>query len=163
MIWRTVSRRVDEVIPSDHLRIANKKDVRGWMLSHSLPTSYARTSSWSFNHIKLHTILPNWMVVYSCVKTQINCYFSENGDYWSLKFLTWIIISRFLIFEWLNVETLRCLSIGIRTVTCGRQVGTCTVTRYYLCTMAVLGCFALSWVNAFYCDSGDPSTLLISD
>ena len=45
------------------------------MLSNSLPTSYARTSSWSFDHVKLHTISPNWMVVYSCVQTQINCYF----------------------------------------------------------------------------------------
>ena len=45
-----------------------------------------------------------------------------------------------------SVETLSCLSIGIRTVTCGRQVGICTVTRYYHCivTRIALFCIKLS-------------------
>ena len=40
-------------------------------------------------------------------------------------------------------ETLSCLSIGIRTVTCGRQVEICTVTRYYLCTVTQVALFCI--------------------
>ena len=43
-------------------------------------------------------------------------------------------------------ETLSCLSIDICTVTCGRQVGICVVTRDYLCieTRIALFCIKLS-------------------
>ena len=43
-------------------------------------------------------------------------------------------------------ETLSCLSIDSCTVTCGRQVGICIVTRDYLCivTRIALFCIKLS-------------------
>ena len=43
-------------------------------------------------------------------------------------------------------ETLSCLSIDVRIVTCGRQVGICIVTRDYLCivTRIALFCITLS-------------------
>ena len=40
-------------------------------------------------------------------------------------------------------ETLICLSIDICTVTCGRQVGICIVTRDYLCIVIRIALFCI--------------------
>ena len=85
------------------------------------------------------------MVMYSCVKTQINCCFSGNGgDYWSLKISdvnNGILVFKFGVIK--SVKALSCLFIDICTVTCGRQVGIGTVTRYYLCTVARIASFCI--------------------
>ena len=63
------------------------------------------------------------MVMYSCVKTQINLFFRK----WRLLVFEISDVNNvILVFKFgaiKCVETLSCLSIGICTVTCGRQVG----------------------------------------
>ena len=41
-------------------------------------------------------------------------------------------------------ETLSCLSIDIRIVTCGRQIGICINTRDYLCIVTRIALFCIN-------------------
>ena len=48
-----------------------------------------------------------------------------------------------------SVMTLNCLLIGIRTVTCVRQVGICTMSSYYLCTVTQIALFCIKHTRRF--------------
>ena len=100
-----------------------------------------------------------WMAVILVSRHKKAVIFSRNGDFWSLKSLMWTIVSQCLSLSWFKVLNPWYVYwlVFVQSLVVDRMEFVLWLAIIFV-QWSEMHCFASSWVNAFHCHSGDPST-----